>query len=319
MSQIHAGAHGLAVPNRRATALFQLGQYHWNRHTKDSLFKAVDSFRQATEADPKFAQAYSFMADACAMLPEYGANEPRLIEAGRKAARRALELDGSLSMAHGALAWIAFSYDWNWARAEPEFRRAIALAPGKPLPHQRYALALITRGRVVEAEAELRQALQLDPLSVIAMINLAELWYYTSRFDREEEQLRRILELDPNSVLAHVMLAKIKTVSGRSKEAIVLAEKLQKMPEGANWCQDRAEAYASDGQRTEALRQAAACGGAVNPGTYMYLGDFGRAMDLLEIQFAERYPYLQYLKVDPVYVKLRNEPRFQELVKKLGV
>ncbi len=305
----------------RASHLFRLGQYYWNRHTLDSLQKARDSFRQATEIDANYALAFAFLADTHAMLPEYGVKETHGMEAGRLAARRALELDDSLLIARMALAWISFAYDWNWTAAEPEFRRAVALAPNEARPHQRYGLALISRGRFQEAEAELDRAQQLDPVSVMPMVNLAELWYYERRFDREEQQLRRVLERDPHYVIARAMLVKNKIVSGRTKEAVAEAQSLRSGPEGDHWCQELAEAYARDGQRAVALRQTAQCGPPdpiPYPGTYMYLGDYRRAMEILEQRYADHNPYLQYLNVDPNYDQLRDEPRFLALLKKLG-
>ena len=305
----------------RASDLFRLGQYYWNRHTLDALQKARDSFRQAIEIDPNFALAYAFLADTYAMLPEYGVKETHGMEAGRLAARRALELDGSLFIARMALAWISFAYDWNWTAAEPEFRNAITLAPNEAQPHQRYGLALISRGRFQEADAELHRAQQLDPVSVMPMVNLAELWYYERRFDLEEQQLRHVLERDPHYVIARAMLVKFEIVSGRSKEAVAEAQSLRSGPEGDSWCQELAEAYARDGQRAVALLQTAQCGSRdpiAYPGTYMYLGDYGRAMEILEQRYADHNPYLQYLNVDPNYDQLRGEPRFLALLKKLG-
>lgn len=309
-------------PNRRANDQFRLGYYHWSRHTLDSLQKAADSFRQATELDPNFAPAYAFLADSEARLPEYGVQDPQRIEAGRKAAQRAIELDGSLYVAHAALAWIVYSYDWNWDAAEPEFRRAIDLAPDAALPHQRYGLALISRRRFPEAEAQLRRAQQIDPVDVMPKINLAELWYYEHHFDREEEVLRRVLELDPHYVVAHAMLAKLETVSGRSKEAVAEAEKLYFGPEGGDsWCQQLAEVYARAGRRKDVFQQIARCNAASNvtAGTYVYLGDHQRAIAALEERSRMNDAYMHYLVVDPTYYPLRNEPRFQQLVKKLGL
>jgi len=307
---------------KAANDAFQLGYFHWNRHTRDSLEKASDAFRQATLLDPKFAMAYAYLADSEAMLPEYGLEEVRRTEEGRSAARRALALDANLWMAHAALAWIAFSYDWNWTAAEPEFRSAIALAPGAALPHQRYGLALISRGRFDEAEGQLRTAQQTDPVSVLPKINQAELWYYSRHFDREEEQLQRVLELDPHYVVARAMLTKLKIVSGRANEGVAEAERLYSGPEGGDsWCQALAEAYAGAGRRADALRQLSKCSSVTNviPGTYMRLGDHQRAIDILEKLYRIRDPYLQYLKVDPDYDSLRAEPRFQALVKKVGL
>jgi predicted Zn-dependent protease len=251
------------------------------------------------------------------MLPEYGF-DARDNEAARQAAERAIQLDPRLYIAHVALGWIYFSYDWNWAAAEPEFRKAIALAPNEALPHQRYGLGLISRSRFSEAESELRKAQQLDPLATLPMINLAELWFYARRFDLEEAQLRKVLDRDPGHVLARTMLAKVEIVSGRPKEAIAEMKNLLAMPEGGSWCQQLAEAHARDGQRAVALREMAACAGPPQASFFLYMGQRERAINTLEKQYDAHYPYIAYLNVDSTYDSLRSEPEFRELLRKMG-
>jgi serine/threonine protein kinase len=307
-------------PDPRAIQSFQLGKYHWSRRTPESIHKSVEYFRQASAIDPRFAPAYGWLADSLAMLPEYdGAPDDRNTEAARQAAQRAIQLDPRLYIAHLALGWIFFSYDRHWAAAEPEFRKAVALAPAEALPHQRYGLALITRGRFMEAETELLRAQQLDPLAMLPMINLAELWFYAHRFDLEEAELRKILERDPGSVLARAMLAKMETVSGRSKDAIAEMQHLLAMPETANWCPQLAEAYARDGQSQVALQQLATCGSdsAPQPSLFLYLGQPGRAIAMLQQRYDTRDTYAAYLNVDPTYDSLRNQPDFRRLLNQM--
>ena len=332
MARIAAGSAAILVvltvvwlfhprrPEPRAIESFQLGKYHWNRRTPESMRKAADYFRQATRIDPGFAPAYGWLAESLAMLPEYRVQDGRNTAAARQAAERAIQLDPKLYIAHVALGWIYFSYDWNWAAAEPEFRRAIALAPNEALPHQRYGLGLISRARFKEAEAELVQAQRLDPFAMLPMINLAELWFYASRFDLEEAQLRKVLDRDPGYVLARVMLAKMETITGRSKEAIAEIKSLLAAPETANWCPQLAEAYASNGQRDLAWKQMAACAPTQRPlpSTFVYLGDPRRAIAGLEDWYSDRNPYLAYLNVDPDYVSLRSDPNFQSLLRRIG-
>jgi serine/threonine protein kinase/Tfp pilus assembly protein PilF len=307
-------------PDPRAVENFKLGEYHWNRRTPESMRKSVDYFRQASTIDPGFAPAFGWLAESLAMLPEYGLQDLRNTEAARQAAQRAIQLDPKLYIAHVALAWIFFSYDWNWAAAEPEFRKAIAFAPDEALPHQRYGLGLISRGRFKEAEAELLRAQQLEPFAMLPMINLAELWFYASRFDLEEAQLRRVLDRDPGYVLARAMLAKEEIITGRSKEAVAEVQRLLAMPESAMWCPELTEAYARDGQRDLALKQMAECSPTEPPlpSTFIYLGQPRRAIAELERWYGSRVPYLAYLNVDPDYNSLRSEPDFQKLLRKVG-
>jgi tetratricopeptide (TPR) repeat protein len=309
-----------ARPNPHAIESFQLGKYHWGRRTPESMRKSIDYFRQASTIDPNFAPAYGWLAESLSMMPEYGDSDPKNAEAGRRAAERAVQLDPKLYIAHVALGWISFSYDWNWAAAEPEFRKAIALAPDEALPHQRYGLGLISRGRFKEAEAELVRAQQLEPFAMLPMINLAELWFYASRFDLEEAQLRKILDRDPGYVLARAMLAKLEIITGRSKEAIAEVQRLLAMPETAMWCPELTEAYARDGQRDLALKQMAVCSPRQPPlpSTFIYLGQPHRAIAALEEWYSNRGPYLAYLNVDPDFRSLRGDPDFQSLLRKIG-
>jgi tetratricopeptide (TPR) repeat protein len=310
----------LRRPDPRAIANFRLGEYHWNRRTPESMRKSVDYFRQASTMDPGFAPAFGWLAESLAMLPEYGVQDRRNTEAAREAAERAIQLDPKLYIAHVALGWIFFSYDWNWAAAEPEFRKAVALAPNEALPHQRYGLGLISRGRFKEAEAELVRAQQLEPFAMLPMINLAELWFYASRFDLEEAQLRKVLDRDPGYVLARAMLAKVDIITGRSKEAIAEVQRLLAMPETAIWCTELTEAYARDGQRDLALKQMAVCSLSRPPlpTTFIYLGQPRRAIATLEEWYSNRVPYVAYLNVDPDYLPLRGDPDFQALLRKIG-
>jgi serine/threonine protein kinase/Flp pilus assembly protein TadD len=305
-------------PDPRAIQDFQLGKYHWSRHTPESMRKSVDYFRKASMIDPRFAPAYGWLADSLAMLPAYEIADRRNLEAARRAATRAIQLDPQLYIAHLALGWVLFSYDRNWAAAEPEFRKAVALGPGEALPHQRYGLALISRGRFKEAEAELLRAQQLEPLAIMPMINLAELWFYERRFDLEEAELRKILDRDPAYVLARVMLAKMEIVSGRSKEALDETERVQALPEGATWCPERAEAYARAGQSAMALRQQSTCAHSPQPGLYLYLGQPQRAIAVLQSMYGEHDVYIAYLNVDPTYDSLRGDPDFRRLLAKMG-
>jgi eukaryotic-like serine/threonine-protein kinase len=304
----------------RAMESFQLGKYHWSRRTPESMRKSVDYFRQASILDPGFAPAYGWLADSLAMLPEYGVEDPKNTEAARQAALRAIRLDPGLYIAHLALGWISFSYDRNWAAAESQFRKAIALAPDEALAHQRYGLGLISRGRFQEAEGELLRAQKLEPFATLPMINLAELWFYSRRFDLEEAQLRKVLDRDPGNVLARTMLAKMEIVSGRPKEAITEVKSLLAIPEGANWCSQLADAYARDGQTALAFSQIAVCGPdhPTQPGTFIYLGQPDRAIAMLEELCETHYVYIAYLSVDPTYDSLRGQPDFQKLLKKAG-
>jgi tetratricopeptide (TPR) repeat protein len=300
-------------------AQVQVGRYHLSRRTQASILKSADYFREASRIDPKYAEAYAWLANSLSLLPEYGINEPGNADEGRQAARRAIRLDPELSNAHTALGWILFSHDWNWADAEREFRKGVELARDEALPHQRYGLALIARSRFSEAEAQLTLAQQLEPLSMSPMINLAELWFYAHRFDREEAQLRTILDRDPESAVARAMLAKVESLTGRGKEAIEEMKRLLALPEGGSWCSELVEIYALDAQPRASRQQAKECGaGPIPASTFFALGQHERGMEELERNYRAHDESMVFLNVDPSFDPVRGNSDFQRVLRRVG-
>ena len=308
-----------ARPDPRAVAQVQIGRYHLSRRTQASILKSADYFREAARIDPKYAEAHAWLANSLSLLPEYGINRVGNAQAGRQAARRAIQLDPGLANAHTALGWILFSHDWNWAEAEREFRKGVELAPNEALPHQRYGLALIAHSRFSEAETELIRAQRLEPLSVSPMINLAELWFYSRRFDREEAELRVILDRDPASVVARAMLAKVESITGRSKKAVEEMKQLLASPEGGNWCWELVEIYALDAQSRASLQQAQDCRAVpISAGTLFALGQNERAMESLDRSYRAHDETMVFLNVDPGFDLVRGKSDFQRVLRSVG-
>src|SRR5207245_2953514 len=199
--QEQAVLKNVKVVNPEAYEAYLKGRYFWNKRTADGLKKAIDYFNQAIEKDPNYAQAYTGLADSYALLGdwEYGILAPKeAFPRAKAAATKALELDNTLGEAHTSLAFSLDLFDWDWASAEREFRRAIELNPGYATGHHWYAWHLSLLGRNGEAIAEMRRAEDLDPLSLIINADLAELLLIAHFYDDSIQQSRKTIELDPN-------------------------------------------------------------------------------------------------------------------------
>jgi tetratricopeptide (TPR) repeat protein len=196
--------------NPEAYESYLKGRYFWNKRTADGLKVALAYFKQATEEDPKYAQAYSGLADTYALLGDwqYAVMTPKeAFPKAKAAAITALELDSSLGEAHNSLAFALDGFDWNFDAAGDEFRRAIELNPGYATAHHWYAWHLGLLSRFDEAIVEMKKAQNLDPLSLIINADLAELLVLTHHYDESIVQSRKTIEMDSNFALAHNQLA----------------------------------------------------------------------------------------------------------------
>ncbi len=306
------------------------GRFHWNRRRGKDLKMAVGYFNQAIEADACYAPAHAGLASVYLLFPEYTclpANEymPR----AEAAARKALELDPELAEPHAALGWIKMAYEWDWAGAESEFRRALELNPSYPTGHHWYSLMLSFSGRFDEAQAEIGRAQELDPLSLIIDSAVGDAAYYRRQYDKAAEHYREILELDPNFAPARTGLGWIYVQQGKFEAAIAEFERLRAIVgQGPYGLGELGSAFARAGRKTEAakildeLSGFSAQGYSVSCETalvYWGLGDGNRALEWLERAYEERVRYVVELKACPLWEGLRSAPRFVALLKKIGL
>jgi TolB-like protein/DNA-binding winged helix-turn-helix (wHTH) protein/Flp pilus assembly protein TadD len=306
------------------------GRYFWNKRTADGLKTAVVHFDEAIAIDPNYAQAYAGLADAYALLGdwEYAAMTPReALPTAKAAAIKALELDDTLGEAHTSLAFCLDVFDWNLGSAETEFRRAIELNPGYATAHHWYAWHLSVSGRNGEAIAEMKRAESLDPLSLIINADLAELLLIAHSYDDSMQQSRKTIEMDPNFGLAHNQLAQAYLQRGMHDEAIAELQKAIRLSGGSPTATaNLARAYAASGQRAEAVRLLNDLKKRSGSGyshaseiamVYAALGDSDQAMAWLERGYAERVNPSVLLR--PGFDPLRADPRFQGLVRRVGL
>ncbi len=311
--------------------LYLKGRYFWNKRTREGFEKAATSFQDAVNRDPNYAQAYAGLADVYAMMSDYGyVPAKQYMPKARVAALRALKINESLAEAHTSLALIAENYDWDWQTAEKEYRRAIELNPNYATAHHWYAECLAFEGHFDEALVESERARQLDPLSLIIAADNGAIFYFARQYDRAIERFRTVLEMDPNFSRAHIILASY-VQSGQFKQAHADLDAWRQMqgspaPWIAAW-----EAYV-DGREGDSVdaRNAVDRALTLNKTTradptqfmilcYAGLDDKDKWLTWLEKAVRDRTNVPTAFKVDPLYDPLRNEPRFQDLVRQAGL
>ncbi|HXW06945.1 MAG TPA: protein kinase [Vicinamibacterales bacterium] len=307
---------------------FLRGRFQWNRRTLDGLERAVEYFQRAIEIDPAYAPAHAGLADAYAIL---GNNQflpaADTYPKAKAAALAALEIDESLAEAHTSLAFVMQNHDWDWSGAEREYRRAFELNPSYAQAHQWRAFLLLGVGRTDEALAEIDTARKLDPLSPRISSNVGLMHYYARDYDRAIQELRATLELDP--IGSRWFLGWAYVQKGMHEEAIsVSLERSELLEEQGTSLADLAYAYAAGGQERLArrtleriARQSKA--GYVPPdavaAVHVALGESERALALLEDAVGHRNVMFYWLKVDPRFDPLRAEPRFRQLLVRMGL
>ena len=184
--------------NSEAYQLYLKGRYYWNKRTEEAVARAVDYYKQASDKDPTYALAYDGLADCLITQAWYSFRPSKdVYPEAKAAARKALELDESLSEAHASLAFVLTNYDWDWPSAEKEYKRAIELNPRYPTAHYWFGFFLALMGRYEEGYTELKRAIRLDPLSGVIHWGLAFVCWSSRRYDQAIDLYRKILQTDP--------------------------------------------------------------------------------------------------------------------------
>jgi serine/threonine-protein kinase len=315
----------------QAHDLYLRGRHFWNKRTDEDLRKALALFQQALEVDPNYALAHAGIADSYVLLSDYGSYSAAGISQARKHAYKALELDGSLAEAHATLGLIGM-YDYDWATAESEFKRAIELRSGYATAHHWYALLLTTLGRFPEARVEADRALQLDPASLIVNNMVGVVAYDARDYDRAIESFRRTLQLDPNFFIAKLFLACAYVSAGKNAEGLAELEQLEQLPAVKNAKLEllalRAWMLSTAGDKAGAARLVKELDSrsreqkmhtAMLAAIQTFVGDKDRAFALLDSAVAERDPMVRDLKVSPMWDPLRSDPRFDKMLKRLNL
>jgi TolB-like protein/DNA-binding winged helix-turn-helix (wHTH) protein/Flp pilus assembly protein TadD len=330
------GSSPRAVPGSRnleAYNFYLKGRYYWNKRTGENLKTAIGYFQNAIAKDPGFALAWSGLADCHVLTSDYTPpTAPKeSYPKARAAAQKALALDRTLAEAYTTLAYVKLQYDWDWAGAESDFRKALQLNPGYATAHQWYGQYLSAMGRSDEALAELKRAQELDPVSLIIQANIGRVYLFSRRYDQAIEQLRAALTMDPSFAVAHAFTGLAYTAKSMYSEAIGEYQTSLKltMPHSNPYVISfLGYAYALCGKRAEAqemLHELAELSkrGYLPAGTmatvYIGLGDKDRAFHWLTKSVEQRGVDVSPLKVDPLFDPLRSDPRFAALLHRMNL
>ncbi len=303
-----------------AYGLYLKARYAFHQYTGRGWREAIDHFNRAIENDPAFAPAYSGLSETYLVAGAYGAvPTEEALTRGKAAAAKALQLDETLASAHYAMATAYTWYDWNWAGADREFRRGLELNPNDALGRNWYGGYLSILGRHDEAIAEHRRAQELDPVSVIVNANLARALYRARRYDEAITQARKTLELDPSFAVALFWLEASLRHKGLFKEAVALRQSLA-TPEqaqilGRTFEREGFEAILRGSAET--FRKSGALVTAARG--YAQSGDKDEAIGLLEACSHRRCSDFVSLNVEPDFDELRTDPRFQKLIRQMGL
>jgi serine/threonine protein kinase/TolB-like protein/Tfp pilus assembly protein PilF len=306
------------------------GQFWLNKRSEEGFRKAIEFFNQAIERDPAYALAYTGLADCYALLGTYALLEPKEgFPRAKAAAMKALALDPQLAEAHTSLANILTSYDWDFAAAEREFKRAIELNPNYATARQWYAEYLQAMGRYDESLAEIKRAQQLDPLSLIISAVTGRIYYCARRYDEAIEELEKTVRMEQRFGPAYAFLCEAYLKKGKHEQAILAAQEPVKFAPGTSvYLTILGNAYATAGRRAEAERVLAELKELskrqyVQPSyislLYSGLGDKEQALEWLEKAYADRDDRLIFVITDPMLDDIRPDPRFQDLARRIGL
>jgi serine/threonine-protein kinase len=306
------------------------GRYHWNARTEAGLRRSIDCLTKALELDPSFAHAAAATADSLAMLGIYGSDAPHdVMPLARRAAERALEMNGSLAEAYTARGTVRAVYDWDRAGAESDFSCALSLGPHYPTAHHWYAVHLLAPlGRIDEARTHLRSAQALDPISPTVLVSLGFLAYLERRYDEATAAYREVMELDPRFGIAHYFLGQTLQAQSRHDEAAeALATAVSLTGRSSETVAALGAAYAASGRlgdaralRDELSRRASEryVSPALVAQMHLAMGEPAEALSHLERACDIRAVEAIWLAVRPTYDQLRDEPRFARLVARIA-
>jgi DNA-binding winged helix-turn-helix (wHTH) protein/TolB-like protein/tetratricopeptide (TPR) repeat protein len=315
--------------NTRAYQLYLTGRYFWNKRTAEGLNKGIQYFQQAIDQDPNYALAYAGIAQSYIPLGFYGYMSPaEARDKASAAAKKALDMDDTLAEAHSAMA-VVKAWSWLWADAEEEYQRAIELNPNYAPVRQWYSEYPLEIGRREESFEQIRLARELDPTSLVLNAWIGFSYYYDRQYDRAVEHFQRVSELDPNFVTSHWFVGLSYAEKGRFDEAIAELQRAVELSNGASRIRaDLAYAYALSGRKREALARLkeitdlskAERGFAYDVAViYAGLGEKELVLSWLERAYDERSVLFQKLKADPKLDLVRPDPRFTDLLRRVGL
>lgn len=330
---LNAEANNLTkIPTKNAEAyqLYLKGRFHWSKRTGKDLQKSIEYYDQAVTLDPNFALAYAGLSSSYVLLSGYAQSSPHeSFPKAKENARKALQLDESLAEAHTSLSYALFNYDWNFDESEKEMKRAIELNPNYSTAYHWYGNAnLLATGKMDESVAAMEKARELDPLSLIINADLATSFLYAEKYDQAIELYKRTIELDENFYYSRIYLGRTLALKGDYENAVKELKKAESLYDDPQvqmllartyvWMKKPEEARKILNKMTELSKQK-----YVSPyylaEIHTGLGEKEEAFRLLEKALEMREGPMIYLKVEPFFNELRSDPRFDNLVQRVGL
>jgi serine/threonine protein kinase/tetratricopeptide (TPR) repeat protein len=318
-----------STTNPDAYQLYLKGRYLAEKLSKEGLEKGIDYFHRAIDMDPNFALAYDGLAYAYASGDDFFLSPREVMPKAKEAAKKALELDDTLAEAHTEMGMIDFMYEFDWGAAEREFRHAIELKPNYAHAHEYYGWYLVSAGRFEEGIKESKRAQELDALSLETNAMAGQNFYFAHQYDLAIDTFRKTLDMEPNYWIARTLLGASYETKGDFPRAVAECEKGRKIETSIPLALSLlGHAYAVSGRKREAEQALKELKDwskqsyvpAYNfAEVYIGLGEREQALASLEKAYADRSIYLTFLKADPQFDSLRSDPRFKDLLHRVGL
>jgi eukaryotic-like serine/threonine-protein kinase len=316
--------------NTEAYQLYLRGRYHWNQRTPQGLQKAIEYFNQAIAVDPAYALAYAGLADSYALLPFYSDTKSEdAFPKAKVAAMKALAIDDLLVETHTTLAFVKMWFEWDWSGAERDFKRAIELNSNYPTAHQWYSIHLSLQERHQEALTEINRAYDLDPFSLSINLDIGAIYLNARQFDKAIKQFHKVLEMNPDFFQAYNFMADAYEEKGMYEEAAGALEKLIIHRGGSaeraaslrnGYKMSGARGYFQEKLNLQMGRWKQQQEGAFEIAEiHISLGEQDRALEWLEKAYEKRDSSLVNIRVSPQFDVLRSDPRFQDLLRRVGL
>jgi TolB-like protein/Flp pilus assembly protein TadD len=313
----------IATNNVEAHNAYLQGHFHFLRRNVDDYRKAISYFDRAIELDPNYALAYAERAEAWTMIGDLTGQRPTAYPKARSDAEKAVALAPALAEARAALGWVRFFGEWKFAEGLSELKRAKELSPTNPTANDLLARVIVYLGRIDEAERQAREAVELDPLSVSTQFNVARVLFIAGKLDEADAAGRKVAELQPSSSSSHRWQVLVAVQRGDGETAL---REAQLEPDDAFRPFELALAYWIRGQRKEADAALADLIGHAREGfayqiaqVYAVRGEADKAFEWLQISFDDHDGGTLGLSVDPLLRGLRDDPRYKNLLTKLGL
>jgi len=314
--------------NAEAHKAYLKGRYHWSKFDLISSKKAADYFVQAIELDPTYALAYTGLADAYYRLSNVYAPTREGMPKAKAAAKKALEIDDTLSEAHAAMGIIKLFYEWDWLEAEKEFNRAIESNHNNAVAHQRYGLYFNLLGRFEEARRELELAMLIDPLSPHSYWSLTVTFFLTRQYEKAIEEVQQTLEMEHDYRPALYLLGRVYEQSGQLDQAIEVFKRILALSNAPMFLGALGHSYALSGKHPQARqvlkdlqKQSKQCyvSAYSQAIVHLALGDKNQTFSCLEKAYEDRCEMMTWLRIDPDLESVRSDLRFKDLLWRVGL